>query len=110
MILLYLPAVGTVVLTMMGAMLATRLLGVKQKHWWRAAFLVVGVITALGQVYVVHSQREASNQISSEIRGSASVYFVADTASSQLPDGFKITAFNSSTFPVTILSWPSEAT
>ena len=95
----YLPAIGPMILAVMGAVVATRLLEPKQKRGWRLAFIVVGLITALGTVYSVHSQRDALRRIEEATRGGDSCYFVAELQTLN-SEGFKFMAFNRSANPI----------
>jgi len=95
----YLPAIGPMILAVMGAVVATRLLEPKQKRRWRLAFIVVGLITALGTVYSVHSQRDALKRIEEATRGGDSCYFAAELQTLN-SEGFKFMAFNRSANPI----------
>jgi len=95
----YLPAIGPMILAVMGAVVATRLLEPKQKRRWRLAFIVVGLITALGTVYSVHSQRDALRRIEEATRGGDSCYFAAELQTLN-SEGFKFMAFNRSASPI----------
>jgi hypothetical protein len=87
------------ILAVMGAVVATRLLEPKQKRRWRLAFIVVGLITAFGTVYSVHSQRDALRRIEEATLGGDSCWFEAELQTLN-SEGFKFMAFNRSKSPI----------
>jgi hypothetical protein len=98
-VLPYLPAIGPIILTLMGAILSTRLLDPKQKRRWRLTFIVLGSITVLGNLYSAYHQSNALKRIEEATRGGDACFFVAQLGDVQ-PNGLKIIAVNLSKDPI----------
>jgi hypothetical protein len=95
----YLTAIGPIILTLMGAILATRLFDARKQRRWRLAFFVFGFITALGIVYSASQQSAALKRIEEAARGGDAPYFVTQLGDVQ-PDGLTILAVNRSKYPI----------
>jgi hypothetical protein len=95
----YLPAIGPIVLAIMGSFLTTRSLNLKHKIIWRCGFIGVGIIAAALTFYNTYNQQTALASLENEIRGGSGCYFVPLPAYVK-SDGFPIMVFNTSKYPI----------
>jgi hypothetical protein len=95
----YLPAIGPIILALMGAFLTTRSLHLKHRIIWRCTFIVVGVIFGALNIYNSHHQNDILAAIENETRGGSACY-VVPLLGYVNPDGFPIMSFNISKYPI----------
>jgi MFS family permease len=92
-IVIYFPIIGPIILTLMGAIFATRSLEPRRKKYrWRIAFVVIGLTTVLCAVYSANKAQEV-------LRGGEFCYFTP-LLGSQQSEGFKIMSWNPSRVPI----------